>query len=94
MVSTLRGRYGNGGIAPGLYTDAFDLLNGPLNRWTDETMGCEGGARIAVVSVSLADRRTWSAEGEPWPPLSPSGGFRKRTQALVSERHRHLVFYR
>jgi hypothetical protein len=51
---------------PGHFYDAFEMLNGPLNEWTDETMGCEGTARMAVVEVVFDDRSAWSADGRRW----------------------------
>jgi len=56
----------HGGVGPGFYYEPFGLLSGPANRWTDEKMGCEDKARIAVIKVVYDDRTEWSAEGMAW----------------------------
>lgn len=56
----------HGGVRPGYYYEAFGYLNGPLNQWTNEKMGCEGKAKMAVVNVTYADRTEWKAEGTNW----------------------------
>jgi tetratricopeptide (TPR) repeat protein len=56
----------HGGVRPGDYFDPFERLNGPLNEWTDEKMGCEAGGRMVVVEVTYDDGSTWSAEGASW----------------------------
>ena len=38
----------HGGVRPGRYYNFFVALNGPLNRWTDEKMGCEGAAKMTT----------------------------------------------
>lgn len=53
----------HGGVRPGLYYRPFLLLNGPLNRWTDEKMSCEGAAKMAVIQVAFDDNTGWKAEG-------------------------------
>ena len=54
----------HGGIRPGFYYQPFAMLNGPLNRWTDEKMGCEGAAKMAVIEVMFDDRSGWKADGK------------------------------
>ena len=56
----------HGGVAPGSYYEPFAMLNGPANRWTDERMGCEGKARIAVIKAVYSDRTEWTADGTNW----------------------------
>lgn len=56
----------HGGVGPGSYYSPFTMLNGPLNRWTDEKMGCEGSAKIAVTEATFADGTKWNAEGGNW----------------------------
>lgn len=56
----------HGGVRPGYFYEAFGFLNGPLNQWTNEKMGCEGKAKMAVVNVTYADRTEWKAEGTAW----------------------------
>lgn len=56
----------HGGVAPGNYYESFAFLNGPLNQWTDEKMGCEGKAKMAVVRAVYADGAEWEVEGTDW----------------------------
>jgi tetratricopeptide (TPR) repeat protein len=56
----------HGGVGPGLYYEPFLLLNGPLNRWTDEKMGCEGAAKMTLIEATFHDRSTWKADGIVW----------------------------
>lgn len=56
----------HGGVGPGYYYEPFALLNGPLNGWTENKMGCEGKARMAVIKAIYADRTEWEAEGTDW----------------------------
>jgi len=58
----------HGGVRPGSYFQPFLLLNGPLNRWTDEKMGCEGAAKMTVTEAQFADRTKWKADGTNWVP--------------------------
>nr|ALS90221.1 tetratricopeptide repeat protein [uncultured bacterium] len=53
----------HGGVRPGSYYRTFIMLNGPLNRWTDEKMSCEGAAKMAVIEVQFDDNTGWKAEG-------------------------------
>jgi tetratricopeptide (TPR) repeat protein len=53
----------HGGVRPGSYYRSFIMLNGPLNRWTDEKMSCEGAAKMAVIEVLFDDNTAWKAEG-------------------------------
>lgn len=55
--------FSHGGVRPGFYYQPFATLNGPLSRWTDEKMSCEGVARMAVVEVLFDDRTSWNADG-------------------------------
>jgi tetratricopeptide (TPR) repeat protein len=57
---------GHGGVRPGYYFEPFTVLNGPLNRWTNEKMGCGEKARMAVIKAVYADRTEWEAEGTDW----------------------------
>lgn len=56
----------HGGVRPGFYYQPFAGLNGPLNRWTDEKMGCEGPAKMALIEVLFEDRSGWKADGADW----------------------------
>lgn len=56
----------HGGVRPGGYYYVFAALNGPLNRWTDEKMGCEGAAKMTLIEAHFDDRSTWKAEGKDW----------------------------
>lgn len=56
----------HGGVGPGYYYEPFAFLNGPLNRWTENKMGCEGKARMGVIKAIYADRTEWEAEGTDW----------------------------
>jgi len=56
----------HGGVGPGYYYEPFMALNGPLNRWTDEKMGCEGAAKMAVIEAHFADSTSWKADGTDW----------------------------
>jgi tetratricopeptide (TPR) repeat protein len=58
----------HGGVRPGDYFTPFTRLNGPMNRWTDEGMGCEGAGKMTVIEVTFDDRTTWKAEGLDWTP--------------------------
>jgi hypothetical protein len=53
----------HGGVRPGFYYQPFVMLNGPLNRWTDEKVSCEGAAKLAVVQVMFDDNTAWKADG-------------------------------
>ncbi|HEX8491289.1 MAG TPA: hypothetical protein VF658_00465 [Pyrinomonadaceae bacterium] len=59
----------HGGVAPGNYYESFAFLNGPLNQWTDEKMGCEGKAKMAVIRAIYADGAKWEVEGADWTGL-------------------------
>ena len=56
----------HGGVVPGSYFEIFRGLNGPLNRWADEKMGCEGAAKMTLVEAAFDDGTTWKAEGLDW----------------------------
>ena len=56
----------HGGVGPGSYYMPFSALSGPLNQWTDEKMGCEGAAKMAVTEAGFADRTRWKADGTDW----------------------------
>ena len=58
----------HGGVRPGSYYRPFNRLNGPLNRWTDEKMGCEGAAKMTLIEAVFDDRSTWKADGIEWAP--------------------------
>ncbi|HKR14528.1 MAG TPA: hypothetical protein VJT15_20850 [Pyrinomonadaceae bacterium] len=53
----------HGGVRPGFHYQPFGMLNGPLNRWTDEQMSCEGAAKMAVIEAHFDDNTSWKAEG-------------------------------
>ena len=56
----------HGGIEPGSYFTPFAALNGPLNRWTDEKMGCEGAAKMTVIEATFEHQTKWNADGAEW----------------------------
>ena len=56
----------HGGVAPGSFYKPFVTLNGPLNRWTDEKMGCEGAAKMTLIEATFDDRTRWKADGLDW----------------------------
>lgn len=56
----------HGGVRPGSYYNSFVALNGPLNRWTDEKMGCEGAAKMTLIEVRFDDGTKWKADGIDW----------------------------
>jgi tetratricopeptide (TPR) repeat protein len=56
----------HGGVRPGYFYEPFTVLNGPLNRWTNEKMGCGEKAKMAVIKAVYADRAEWEAEGTEW----------------------------
>lgn len=56
----------HGGVRPGFYYEPFSALNGPLNRWTDEKMGCEGAAKMTVIEAMFDDYTKWKADGIDW----------------------------
>jgi hypothetical protein len=56
----------HGGVRPGFHYGPFATLNGPLNRWTDEKMGCEGAAKMAVIEAGFDDGTGWKADGSDW----------------------------
>ena len=56
----------HGGVRPGSYYEPFRTLNGPLNRWTDEKMGCEGAAKMTLIEATFDDRTKWKADGIDW----------------------------
>ena len=58
----------HGGVRPGSYYRPFNMLNGPLNRWTDDKMGCEGAAKMTVTEAVFDDGSTWKADGINWQP--------------------------
>ena len=56
----------HGGVGPGRYFQPFLSLNGPLNRWTDEKMGCEGEAKMTLIKAMFDDHTDWKADGIDW----------------------------
>jgi tetratricopeptide (TPR) repeat protein len=56
----------HGGVGPGLYWEPFVVLNGPLNRWTDEKMSCEGAAKMTLIEATFDDGTIWKAENSDW----------------------------
>ncbi|HEU4869634.1 MAG TPA: tetratricopeptide repeat protein [Pyrinomonadaceae bacterium] len=56
----------HGGVAPGRFHRPFLRLNGPLNRWTDEKMGCEGAAKMTLIEAQFDDGSKWKADGIDW----------------------------
>ena len=58
----------HGGVRPGSYYEPFLTLNGPLNRWTDEKMGCEGAAKMTLIEAQFDDKTIWKADGANWVP--------------------------
>jgi tetratricopeptide (TPR) repeat protein len=58
----------HGGVRHGSYYQPFLALNGPLNRWTDEKMGCEGAAKMTLIEARFDDGSTWKADGIDWLP--------------------------
>jgi tetratricopeptide (TPR) repeat protein len=56
----------HGGVRPGSFYEPFVTLNGPLNRWTDEKMGCEGAAKMTLIEATFDDRTKWKADGIDW----------------------------
>ena len=56
----------HGGVGPGLSWSPFGRLNGPLNQWTDEKMGCEGAAKMTLIGASFGDGTKWNAENVNW----------------------------
>ena len=58
----------HGGVRPGSYYQPFTGLNGPLNRWTDEKMSCEGAAKMTLIEAMFDDRSKWKAEEIDWVP--------------------------
>lgn len=56
----------HGGVGPGSYYQPFRTLNGPLNRWTDEKMGCEGAAKMTLIGAQFDDQTMWKADGIDW----------------------------
>jgi hypothetical protein len=56
----------HGGVSPGRYYEPFTRLNGPLNQWTTEKMGCGEKAKMAVIKAVYADRVEWEAQGSDW----------------------------
>lgn len=56
----------HGGIGTGQYYEVFVTLNGPMNRWTDEKMGCEGAAKMTLIQATFDDRSKWTADGADW----------------------------
>ena len=56
----------HGGMRHGQYYEVFAMLNGPLNRWTDEKMGCEGAAKMTLIQATFDDRSKWTADGVEW----------------------------
>lgn len=69
VLYSLNGMGSNhGGVRPGSYYRPFTLLNGPLNQWTDEKIGCEGAAKLTLIEATYDDRTTWKADGINWVP--------------------------
>jgi len=58
----------HGGVRPGFYYQPFRALNGPLNRWTDDKMGCESAAKMTLIEAEFDDGTTWKADGLNWVP--------------------------
>ena len=56
----------HGGVRPGSYYNSFVALSGPLSRWTDEKMGCEGAAKMTLIEVHFDDGTKWKADGIDW----------------------------
>ena len=56
----------HGGVRPGSYYRPFTRLNGPLNRWTDEKMSCEGAAKMTLIEAGFDDNTSWKADGVVW----------------------------
>ena len=56
----------HGGVRPRSYYRPFVMLNGPLNRWTDEKMGCDGAAKMTMIEATFDDRTKWKADGIDW----------------------------
>jgi tetratricopeptide (TPR) repeat protein len=56
------------GVRSGFYYQPFRALNGPLNRWTDEKMGCEGAAKMTLIETQFDDGTMWKADGLNWVP--------------------------
>jgi tetratricopeptide (TPR) repeat protein len=56
----------HGGVRPGRYYQPFVALNGPLNQWTDEKMGCQGAAKMTLIEAWFDDRTKWKADGIDW----------------------------
>jgi hypothetical protein len=56
----------HGGVRPGSYYQPFTKLNGPLNGWTDEKMGCEGAAKMTLIEARFDDGSVWKAGGIDW----------------------------
>jgi len=56
----------HGGVGPGYFYQPFTVLNGPLNRWTNEKLGCGEKAKMAVIKAVYADRTELEAEGTDW----------------------------
>jgi hypothetical protein len=56
----------HGGVGPGRYFQPFLTLTGPLNRWTDEKMGCEGAAKMTLIKATFEDHTEWKADGTVW----------------------------
>jgi hypothetical protein len=60
------GGLNHGGVRPGSYYRPFTRLNGPLNRWTDEKMSCEGAAKMTLIEAGFDDNSSWKADGVVW----------------------------
>lgn len=56
----------HGGAGPGQYYQPFRTLSGPLNRWTDEKMSCEGAAKMTLIKAMFEDQTDWKADGIDW----------------------------
>jgi tetratricopeptide (TPR) repeat protein len=56
----------HGGVGPGYFYEPFAILNGPLNRWTNEKIGCGEKAKMTVIKAIYNDRTVWEAEGKDW----------------------------
>jgi hypothetical protein len=56
----------HGGVAPGRYFQPFRTLSGPLNRWTDEKLSCEGAAKMTLIKAMFVDQTEWKADGIDW----------------------------
>ena len=56
----------HGGVGPGRFHRPFLRLNGPLNRWTDEKMTCEGAGKMTLIEAHFVDGSKWKADSTDW----------------------------